>query len=317
MLFIDKPAGMTSNGVRGVIKRLYNAEKAGHTGTLDPFATGLLPVALGEATKFSGHLLDADKTYLATMQLGVTTTTADPEGEVLQTRAVDVSDESLCAALARFTGSIDQVPPMYSALKRDGKPLYEYARAGETLEREPRQVEIHALELVARDGDQVVMRVACSKGTYVRTLAEDIGEFLGCGAHLVALRRETTGGFSLQGSLTLAQLEQMDMGARLAALQPIDSLVAALPPLVVDAAVAARLKQGQRVPVEAAPGLMRAYGPGTALSRAGADRRRRRPSGASRGLTLSRARPAPAPAAARPPGPPWARWGRQSPAGFR
>lgn len=262
VLFIDKPAGITSNGVLGAVKRLFNAAKAGHTGTLDPFATGLLPVALGEATKFSGHLLDADKTYLATMRLGVTTTTADLEGEVLQTRAVNVDDESLRAALARFTGDIAQVPPMYSALKRDGKPLYEYARAGQTLEREARTVHIHQIELVSRDGDEAVMRVACSKGTYVRTLAEDIGESLGCGAHLTALRRESTGGFSLQGALTLARLEEMDIGNRLAALRPVDSLVAALPMLAMDAALAARLQQGQRVPVEAAPGLMRAYGPG-------------------------------------------------------
>ncbi|HEX4326920.1 MAG TPA: tRNA pseudouridine(55) synthase TruB, partial [Burkholderiales bacterium] len=179
VLFIDKPVGLTSNGVLGVIKRLYNADKAGHTGTLDPFATGLLPVALGEATKFSGHLLDADKTYLATMRLGVTTTTADLEGEVRQTRPVKVSDAQLAAALTAHTGAISQIPPMYSALKRDGKPLYEYARAGETLEREPRQVMIHALDLVARDGDSVSFRVTCSKGTYVRTLAEDIGETLG------------------------------------------------------------------------------------------------------------------------------------------
>jgi len=262
VLFIDKPVGLTSNGVLGVIKRLYNADKAGHTGTLDPFATGLLPVALGEATKFSGHLLDADKTYLATMRLGVTTTTADLEGEVRQTRPVNASDVQLAAALAGHTGPISQIPPMYSALKRDGKPLYEYARAGETLEREPRQVMIHALDLMAREGDSVTFRVTCSKGTYVRTLAEDIGEALGCGAHLTALRREATGGFDLAGALTLAQLQEMEPPARLAALRPIDALVRALPAVQLEETLAARLRLGQRLPLSAAPGLARAYGPG-------------------------------------------------------
>lgn len=261
VLFIDKPVGLTSNGVLSAVKRLYNADKAGHTGTLDPFATGLLPVALGEATKFSGHLLDADKTYLATMRLGVTTTTGDIEGEVRQRRPVQVSDAQLAAALARFTGPISQIPPMYSALKRDGKPLYEYARAGETVEREPRKVTIHALDLVAREGDSAIFRVACSKGTYVRTLAEDIGEALGCGAHLTALRREATGGFGLDGALTLDALQAMDLPARMAALHPNDALVAALPVLELDALLAARLRQGQRLPVQSAPGLMRAYGP--------------------------------------------------------
>ena len=261
VLFIDKPVGLTSNGVLGVIKRLYNADKAGHTGTLDPFATGLLPVALGEATKFSGHLLDADKTYLATMRLGVTTTTADLEGDMLQTRPVAVTDTALAEALRHFSGPIAQIPPMFSALKRDGKPLYEYARAGETLEREARQVTIHALDLVSRDGDSVVFRVTCSKGTYVRTLAEDIGERLGCGAHLTALRREATGGFGLAGALTLAQLEALDMSARLAALRPNDALVAALPTLTLDAALAARLRLGQRLSLEAPTGLARAYDP--------------------------------------------------------
>ena len=261
VLFIDKPVGLTSNGVLGVIKRLYNADKAGHTGTLDPFATGLLPVALGEATKFSGHLLDADKTYLATMRLGVTTTTADLEGDMLQTRPVAVTDTALAEALRHFSGPIAQIPPMFSALKRDGKPLYEYARAGETLEREARQVTIHALDLVSRDGDSVVFRVTCSKGTYVRTLAEDIGERLGCGAHLTALRREATGGFGLAGALTLAQLEALDMSARLAALRPNDALVAALPTLKLDAALAARLRLGQRLSLEAPTGLARAYDP--------------------------------------------------------
>jgi len=191
----------------------------------------------------------------------VTTTTADLEGEVLQTRPVAVTDTALAEALRHFSGPIAQIPPMFSALKRDGKPLYEYARAGETLEREARQVTIHALDLVSRDGDSVVFRVTCSKGTYVRTLAEDIGERLGCGAHLTALRREATGGFDLTGALTLAQLEALDMSARLAALRPNDALVAALPTLTLDAALAARLRLGQRLSLEAPAGLARAYDP--------------------------------------------------------
>jgi tRNA pseudouridine55 synthase len=261
VLFIDKPVGLTSNGVLGAVKRLYNADKAGHTGTLDPFATGLLPVALGDATKFSGHLLDADKTYLATMRLGVTTDTGDLEGEVRQTRPVEVTETKLREAMARFLGPISQIPPMYSALKRDGKPLYEYARAGQTLEREARQVTIHALDLVAHEGESATFRVTCSKGTYVRTLAEDIGEVLGCGAHLTALRREATGGFSLDGALTLDQLQALDMAGRMAALKPIDALVTALPPVQLAAEMAQRLRQGQRLPFQAPPGLARAYGP--------------------------------------------------------
>jgi tRNA pseudouridine55 synthase len=261
VLFIDKPVGLTSNGVLGAIKRLYNADKAGHTGTLDPFATGLLPVALGDATKFSGHLLDADKTYLATLRLGVTTDTGDLEGEVRQTRPVDVSEASLRAAMARFLGPISQIPPMYSALKRDGKPLYEYARAGQTLEREARQVSIHALDLLSHEGESATFRVTCSKGTYVRTLAEDIGEVLGCGAHLTALRREGTGGFTLDGALTLDQLQALDTAGRMAALKPNDALIAALPFVQLPAEMAARLRQGQRLPSQEPPGLARAYGP--------------------------------------------------------
>ena len=281
VLFIDKPAGITSNGVLGALKRLYNADKAGHTGTLDPFATGLLPVALGEATKFSGHLIDADKTYLATMQLGVTTATGDPEGAVLEVRPVEVNADQLEAALARFRGVIEQVPPMYSALKRDGKPLYEYARAGVTLERAARQVTIHALELIewrphrepqerpeswqphAAPLHTVQFRVACSKGTYVRTLAEDIGQALGCGAHLIALRREQTGAFTLERAVTLAALEAMQANERDALLQPVDALIEHLPRLDVDAAAAARLRLGQKLAMHSlgvsAEGFYRVY----------------------------------------------------------
>src|SRR5690349_4731182 len=179
VLLLDKPAGITSHTAVSRAKALLHAMKAGHTGTLDPMATGLLPLCFGEATKFSSELLDADKAYEATLKLGQTTTTADAEGEVLLTRPVAVTQEMLAAALLKFTGPISQVPPMYSALKRDGKPLYEYARAGVELEREARNVIIHKIELLAWQGDEVRIAVDCSKGTYIRTLAEDIGELLG------------------------------------------------------------------------------------------------------------------------------------------
>ena len=270
VLMIDKPAGMTSNGVLSVIKRLLNADKAGHTGTLDPFATGLLPVALGEATKFCGHLIEADKTYLATMQLGVTTTTGDRDGEVLASQLVTASTDQINAALIKYTGAIEQVPPMYSALKRDGKPLYEYARAGIEVERSARNVTIRSLELVARQDDSVVFRVACSKGTYVRTLAEDIGRELGCGAHLIALRRERTGGFSLDGAITLDAIEAVPFESRDALLLPVDTLIRDLPRIDCGAPEAARLRLGQRLAMHSLAvteeGLYRVYDDAGALT---------------------------------------------------
>lgn len=247
VLLLDKPQGLSSNTALQIARRLLNAEKAGHTGTLDPLATGLLPLCFGEATKFSSELLDADKAYEATLKLGVTTTTADAEGEVLQTRPVAVSPALLDAALAKFTGPISQVPPMYSALKRDGKPLYEYARAGVELEREARNVVIHKIELLAWQGDQVRIAVDCSKGTYIRTLAEDIGEFLGCGAHLTALRRTRIATITLDGAVTLEQLENAaDRDALLAA---TESLLSDLPAAHLDAAASDRLLHGQPVAV--------------------------------------------------------------------
>ena len=190
VLLLDKPEGITSNLALQKAKRLFNAEKAGHTGTLDPFATGLLPLCLGEATKFSQFLLDADKVYLAEVHLGVRTRTADTEGEILETRPVAVSDADIARVLPAFLGEIDQVPPMYSAIKRDGRPLYEYARKGIELDRPARRVSVYAIDPVALNGDRLTLRVHSGKGLYVRTLAEDIGAVLGCGAHLSALRRE-------------------------------------------------------------------------------------------------------------------------------
>ena len=207
IILLDKPRGFTSNAALQKVRWLLNAEKAGHTGSLDPLATGVLPLCFGEATKFSQYLLDADKGYEALMQLGVTTTTADAEGEVLQRREVKVSAADIEAALPRFRGQIEQIPPMYSALKRDGQPLYKLARAGEVVEREPRSVTIARLELLGLEGEQARIAVACSKGTYIRTLVEDLGEVLGCGAHVIELRRTQAGPFDLAQTVTLEELE--------------------------------------------------------------------------------------------------------------
>jgi tRNA pseudouridine55 synthase len=250
VLLLDKPIGLSSNDALIRAKRLYLAKKAGHTGTLDPLASGLLPLCFGEATKFSQDLLEADKTYEATMRLGIRTTTGDAEGEAIDTREVRCDVAAVDAALARFRGEIVQVPPMYSALKRDGKPLYEYARAGQTVEREGRQVTIHALERIACALPDVSFRVTCSKGTYVRTLAEDIGEMLGCGAHLVALRRTGVGALTLEHAVTLDALSDAAEGERDAWLRPVDALLSTFPSMTLAADGARRLLQGQRIRLE-------------------------------------------------------------------
>jgi tRNA pseudouridine55 synthase len=247
VLLLDKPVGLSSNDALIRAKRLYLAKKAGHTGTLDPLASGLLPLCFGEATKFSQDLLEADKTYEATMRLGVRTTTGDAEGEALDTRAVTCNQDAVEAALARFRGDIVQVPPMYSALKRDGKPLYEYARAGQTVEREGRCVTIHALELIECALPDVTFRVTCSKGTYVRTLAEDIGEALGCGAHLVMLRRTGVGALTLEHAVTLDALSDAPQDARDAWLQPVDALLSTFPAVQLDPEATRRFLHGQRL----------------------------------------------------------------------
>ncbi|KXU91252.1 tRNA pseudouridine synthase B [Paraburkholderia monticola] len=247
VLLLDKPIGLSSNDALIRAKRLYLAKKAGHTGTLDPLATGLLPLCFGEATKFSQDLLEADKTYEATMRLGIRTTTGDAEGEALEIRAVDCDEAAVRAALPRFIGGIVQIPPMYSALKRDGKPLYEYARAGQTVEREGRRVTIHALELIACALPDVTFRVTCSKGTYVRTLAEDIGEALGCGAHLVALRRTGVGALTLEHSITLDALSDATEVERDAWLQPVDALLSTFPQVSLNDDDTRRFLHGQRL----------------------------------------------------------------------
>ncbi len=230
VLLLDKPLGLSSNQALQKAKWLLRAEKAGHTGTLDPLATGVLPLCFGAATKFSGLHLDADKTYEATLQLGVTTTTGDAEGEVIERRAVPaITPEQLEAVRQRFLGRITQVPPMHSALKKDGKALYEYARAGIEVERAPREVAIHALNLALAQVDQaqaaIKIEVTCSKGTYIRTLGEDIGQALGCGGHLTRLRRTATGPFVAAQCTTLPALEALDDHERLNLLQPAEALL--------------------------------------------------------------------------------------------
>lgn len=209
VLVLDKPRGMSSNQALQKVRWLLNAEKAGHTGSLDPLATGVLPLCFGEATKFSQYLLDADKAYETVAHLGVTTTTGDAEGEVVEQRDVTVGREAIEAVLPRFRGDIEQVPPMYSALKKDGQPLYKLARAGEVVEREARSVTIARLDLLAFESPCATLAVSCSKGTYVRTLVEDIGRELGCGGHVAALRRTQAGPFQLSQSVTLEELEKV------------------------------------------------------------------------------------------------------------
>ncbi len=253
VLLIDKPLGMTSNQALQKAKWLLRAEKAGHTGTLDPLASGVLPLCFGAATKFSQIQLEAPKTYEAVALLGVTTSTGDAEGEVLERKPVDpaaLTPQKLAAVQAQFTGPIRQVPPMHSALKKDGKALYEYARAGLTVERAPRDVTIHALDLALTQTDKaqaaIKMIVTCSKGTYIRTLGEDIGAALGCGAHLVFLRRLDTGGIGVQRCLTLEQLQALDEDARLARLEPPDVLLAAHARVTLDNDNAGRFLSGMR-----------------------------------------------------------------------
>jgi len=252
-LLLDKPLGLTSNAALQKAKRLYGAAKAGHAGTLDPLASGLLMVLFGEATKFAGPLLDADKEYLATLKLGARTATGDAEGEVLERRPVSVTHESL-AVLQRFRGEIDQVPPMHSALKHNGTPLYRLARRGEEVERAPRRVFIRELEALRLEGETLELRVSCSKGTYIRVLAEDIGEALGCGAHLGGLRRTASGRFRIEQAATLEALA--DAEERRRRLLPLPALLEGLPRAELGAAEEARLRQGQTLKISGLhPGL--------------------------------------------------------------
>ena len=245
VLLLDKPVGLSSNDALIKAKRVLNAKKAGHTGTLDPFATGLLPLCFGEATKFSQDLLEADKTYEATVHLGIMTTTGDTEGEVVEQLPVDATVEQIETVLARVRGPILQVPPMYSALKRDGKALYEYAREGITLEREARPVTIHGLALVEYTAPFLKILVTCSKGTYVRVLGEDIGAALGCGAHLNALRRVEVGNLAGQDMITLEDL--LAHPDPMSLLKPVDALLSTFPALELTPELDMRFLQGQRL----------------------------------------------------------------------
>jgi tRNA pseudouridine55 synthase len=250
VLLLDKPLGWSSNDALQKVKWLLRAEKAGHTGTLDPLATGVLPLCFGAATKFSQLQLDADKTYEAVARLGIKTTTGDAEGDVLETREVIVSEQDLERVASLFRGPIRQVPPMHSALKRDGKALYEYARAGLVVERDAREVTIHGLNVALSPVDRahpaINMIVKCSKGTYIRTLGEDIGEALGCGAHLSALRRIETGGFSVAQSVTLEALEAMSEAERMNCLMPVESLLGEHTVVTLDSENAGRFLSGVR-----------------------------------------------------------------------
>ncbi|MGE0371439.1 MAG: tRNA pseudouridine(55) synthase TruB [Gammaproteobacteria bacterium] len=265
IVLLDKPSGMTSNAALQAVKRLFRARKAGHTGSLDPLATGLLPVCLGEATKLSGYLLDADKRYRAEIRLGVTTTTGDAEGDPLRVREIGVVDRTRVeAAAARFTGAIEQIPPMHSALKRNGVPLYKLARQGVAVEREPRSVTIHSLDVVRVDADRIELDVHCSKGTYIRVLAEDIGEALGCGAHVSALHRTGVGGFDSRRMVALETLRGLsERGA-----EALDALLVSMeealmhwPEVRLAPDVAFFLRRGQAVLVPHAPahGMVRIY----------------------------------------------------------
>ena len=263
VLLLDKPVGLTSNAALQKAKRLFRAEKAGHTGTLDPFATGLLPLCLGEATKFSQFLLDADKVYRAELKLGVRTSSGDLDGDVIATRSVEVTEAALRRALTRFRGEIEQVPPMHSALKHQGRPLYEYARRGVEIERQARRVVVRELDLEGFAGDACTLRVHCSKGFYVRALADDLGEILGCGAHLAGLRRLAVGRFGLEGAQTLDGLGGLEEAGRDACLLPPDALIDDLPRLDLDLEAAWQLSHGQAVwlPRLAVGQTHRAYGP--------------------------------------------------------
>ncbi len=249
VILLDKPPAMSSQSAVTAVKRHFKAEKAGHTGTLDPLATGLLPVCLGEATKYSQDLLNADKTYQATLHFGIETDTADAYGQIISQKSMSepIDDAKahhlLQTILPKFVGQINQTPPMYSALKRDGKPLYEYARSGVELEREPRQITIYSIQLLNVNWPYASIEVHCSKGTYIRVLAQDIGEALGCGAHLHALRRTAVGHLTLDHAITLEYLQTGTVEPL-----PVDALLQTLPELTVDDQQAKRLEMGQRVP---------------------------------------------------------------------
>lgn len=247
VLLLDKPFGMSSTSALNKCRWLYQAEKGGHTGVLDPYATGLLPLCFGEATKFAQRMLDADKAYRAHVRFGETSTTLDAEGEITVTGTAPVSVDDVNAAIARFIGPILQTPPMYSALKVAGKPMYEYAREGIELERKARPITIYDITLISYEAPDLVIDVRCSKGTYIRVLAQDLGEALGCGAYLTGLRRTETGGFCLEDAIGLDEFIAMDLERRDQLLLPEESLLSNLPRQYLNAAQTAQICNG--VPV--------------------------------------------------------------------
>ena len=279
VLLLDKPLGLSSNQALQQVKRLFNAAKAGHTGTLDPLAAGLLPLTFGEATKFGQMLLNADKTYEATIQLGIRTSTGDAEGCVLSRQVVQCSTVQVEDVLKTFLGEISQLPPMYSALKRDGKPLYEYAREGVVLERQPRRILIHSLDALEIGDDFCRIRVRCSKGTYIRTLGMDIGEALGCGAHLSALRRTGIGDLDIGQAVEIFELEAQDESSRLGAIQPVDTLVKEFSAVYLEGSDVSDIRHGRSVFSDqsfAPDSFLRLYdaqGPFLGLGQLKADRR--------------------------------------------
>ncbi|AAK02840.1 tRNA pseudouridine(55) synthase TruB [Pasteurella multocida] len=251
VFLLDKPQGMSSNDIMQKVKRVFQANKAGHTGALDPLATGMLPICLGEATKFSQFLLDADKRYQVTAKLGERTDTSDAEGQVVETRDVQVDVQDILAALPHFRGNLMQVPTMFSALKHQGKPLYEYARAGITVEREARPITIFDLQFIAYDAPYLTLEVHCSKGTYIRTLVDDLGEYLGCGAHVTVLRRTAVANYPVEAMMNWDTLQvlaaQQDLALLDQHLLPTDSAVSALPALHLNQEQSKAISFGQRV----------------------------------------------------------------------
>jgi tRNA pseudouridine55 synthase len=267
VLLLDKPRGLTSQQALAAVRRRLRAAKAGHGGTLDPLADGLLILCFGAATKFAQRHLDADKRYTAVLQLGVRTSTDDAEGEVLSRQAVDVSPAQIAAVLPRFVGTVMQTPPVYSALKRDGKPLYAYARAGQPIDVAARMVQIHAIDVVGLQDGRLTLDVFCGKGTYIRALARDIGDALGCGAHLAALTRTASAGFTLQQAISLETVQSLECDALRQRLLPPDALLQTVPRWDLDAAQAQRFLHGGRIPVAnggsaaCLGGELRVYGP--------------------------------------------------------
>ncbi|TBL54385.1 tRNA pseudouridine(55) synthase TruB [Obesumbacterium proteus] len=263
VLLLDKHQGLSSNDVLQKVKRIYNANKAGHTGALDPLATGMLPICLGESTKFSQFLLDADKRYRVIARLGQRTNTSDADGEVVQERPVEFTQEQLDAALEQFRGDSQQIPSMYSALKHQGKPLYEYARQGIDVPREARDITVYELQFIRWEGDELELEIHCSKGTYIRTIIDDLGEVLGCGAHVIYLRRVQVSNYPSERMISLEQLQQMVAAAEEAGVEPrtvldplllpMDTAASHLPEINLTDVVAAYVLQGQPVQVQGLP----------------------------------------------------------------